>query len=762
MLPLIPDTVVYPTFGINDSQTAYPSKNTLGAAIKSNHYQYPAMTSSTLSYASANGTNAQPQPSLIAPDIAPSLGVISTLSHSAAVTSSPPSSVLAGSSDSSNGDNTKLPQSLSSGEHVHIKGSDAEHSIAFQSQATSVNIDSESKTLCDKAGGGSTNGTTARLESSLLLKPYPIDCSKLNSVAASMDTPKSMQSGSENSTCISPLDMLIAALDPKKPHHPSTDATTAATLESSIPGSFWDSSMASSQDQYSNITWDTMSSNAASAVAAAAVAASANMNTHSLDASARPGILPASGGYQIDTLSECMAAGQQQQQGFSGIGHGIRRGSFPPGIKRPYSDFENLLSTADMYAATGNQLPMPSGSSAFSPHPHPSKHARHNSLISDASMTTAAMESAAAAAAAAAAASISYSTTAFPYSTKRSTVPLVSPSAGNAAHQHQQQNYFNTCFDSVSANNPAAALDSGMPLITGTPNIAHSHTRSLSLSSRPDHPVNILPQPPMSTPMSMQGMVSPMAAVAAAAAAAYQQHQNQQHQQSPGGFFYEELAMSGNNPHSAINSGVVVSSGGGLGTNGFMMTPRAIPSIPGVTVSPKEKPRRLSVPDFSLSGEGSDIDPKTRPRRQKLRFGGDLYTPMWVRNNGQQKEGFCDTCAPGKWLQLKNSAFWYHKQFAHGISSVSGRPFVRPLQVRHYDPDIIEGLCHQCQQWVPIANAKRRNSVLWFRHAHKCHVYHKPKQEEDAVDDDGSNAPLATSADQTTAAQPMISSLNEL
>lgn len=47
-----------------------------------------------------------------------------------------------------------------------------------------------------------------------------------------------------------------------------------------------------------------------------------------------------------------------------------------------------------------------------------------------------------------------------------------------------------------------------------------------------------------------------------------------------------------------------------------------------------------------------------RPRRQKLRFGDDWYTPEWVRGDGAKKEGFCDLCQPGKWLQLKNSAFW--------------------------------------------------------------------------------------------------------
>ncbi|KAI9489457.1 hypothetical protein BDB00DRAFT_842993 [Zychaea mexicana] len=125
--------------------------------------------------------------------------------------------------------------------------------------------------------------------------------------------------------------------------------------------------------------------------------------------------------------------------------------------------------------------------------------------------------------------------------------------------------------------------------------------------------------------------------------------------------------------------------------------------------------------------EAARNDPEARPRRQKMRFDDDQYTPRWVRYNGQAKEGLCDTCTPGKWLQLKNSAFWYHKQFFHGISSVSGRPFIQPVETRWVDQDLVEGLCHQCGQWVAVSNVKRKNSVLWYRHAHKCHVYHKPK-----------------------------------
>ncbi|KAG0173769.1 hypothetical protein DFQ28_011240 [Apophysomyces sp. BC1034] len=174
-------------------------------------------------------------------------------------------------------------------------------------------------------------------------------------------------------------------------------------------------------------------------------------------------------------------------------------------------------------------------------------------------------------------------------------------------------------------------------------------------------------------------------------------------------------------------------------------SPSSVLANPMVDVSSSVKPRRKknrtdADEDDSIEAaehefpemyprdlEAARTDPEARPRKQKLRFPDDRYTPQWVRYNGQAKEGLCDTCKPGKWLQLKNSAYWYHKQFYHGISSVSGREFVQPLETRWVDQDLVEGLCHQCRQWVAVSNVKRKNSVLWYRHAHKCHVYHKPK-----------------------------------
>lgn len=54
--------------------------------------------------------------------------------------------------------------------------------------------------------------------------------------------------------------------------------------------------------------------------------------------------------------------------------------------------------------------------------------------------------------------------------------------------------------------------------------------------------------------------------------------------------------------------------------------------------------------------------------------------------------------------------------------------FVPPVETRKSDSsDCTEGLCHHCRQWVTISTTKKKNSFLWFRHAHKCHVYIKPK-----------------------------------
>jgi hypothetical protein len=113
-------------------------------------------------------------------------------------------------------------------------------------------------------------------------------------------------------------------------------------------------------------------------------------------------------------------------------------------------------------------------------------------------------------------------------------------------------------------------------------------------------------------------------------------------------------------------------------------------------------------------------NPELAPHEQDLRFDNDLYTPRWVRGHGNKREGWCGICKPGRWLVLKNSAFWYDKSFSHGVSAATGRAFESPGETRRMEgnADIWEGLCGSCGDWVPLVSSKKKGTT-WFRHAYK-------------------------------------------
>ena len=123
--------------------------------------------------------------------------------------------------------------------------------------------------------------------------------------------------------------------------------------------------------------------------------------------------------------------------------------------------------------------------------------------------------------------------------------------------------------------------------------------------------------------------------------------------------------------------------------------------------------------------EDVECDDDLIPRAQQLRFDGDLYTPKYVRGHGNKREGWCGICKPGRWLVLKNSAFWYDKSFTHGISAANGNAFEGPKQTRRMkgNPDVWEGLCHTCHQWVALISSKKKGTT-WFRHAYKVNNGH--------------------------------------
>ncbi|KAI0024595.1 hypothetical protein F4780DRAFT_544288 [Xylariomycetidae sp. FL0641] len=139
-------------------------------------------------------------------------------------------------------------------------------------------------------------------------------------------------------------------------------------------------------------------------------------------------------------------------------------------------------------------------------------------------------------------------------------------------------------------------------------------------------------------------------------------------------------------------------------------------------------------------------DPDLVPHEQELRFEGDLYTPKWVRGHGNKREGWCGICKPGRWLVLKNSAFWYDKSFTHGISAATGNPFQEPQETRRMDgnPDVWEGLCGSCNDWIALVSSKKKGTT-WFRHAYKCHTHPKIKDAPKRRRESSHSRALATS-----------------
>lgn len=139
-------------------------------------------------------------------------------------------------------------------------------------------------------------------------------------------------------------------------------------------------------------------------------------------------------------------------------------------------------------------------------------------------------------------------------------------------------------------------------------------------------------------------------------------------------------------------------------------------------------PKEADAPDLYASLKGRQerpidtdmypLDPQLLPHEQELRFEGDLYTPRFIRGHGHKREGWCSFC--GRWLVLKNSAFWYHCSFFHGISAATGQLFKAPLDFRRSsaNSEVWEGLCGNCRQWVSLVNAKKKGTS-YFRHAYK-------------------------------------------
>lgn len=111
--------------------------------------------------------------------------------------------------------------------------------------------------------------------------------------------------------------------------------------------------------------------------------------------------------------------------------------------------------------------------------------------------------------------------------------------------------------------------------------------------------------------------------------------------------------------------------------------------------------------------EADDID--WVPRREDSMFGGDLFTPGWVRGHGKDKEGFCGRCEPGVWHKMEDLSYENDLIYRHGIDS-SGIPLPRPSSIRPVEgkPKMWEGYCEACQGWRILRTT--RMGWNWFRH----------------------------------------------
>lgn len=138
-----------------------------------------------------------------------------------------------------------------------------------------------------------------------------------------------------------------------------------------------------------------------------------------------------------------------------------------------------------------------------------------------------------------------------------------------------------------------------------------------------------------------------------------------------------------------------------------------------------------------VAGEGPFAGKGPIVEVRKKRFADDQYSPRWVRGIGAAREGYCDLCKPGIWLKIKQSAYWYHMNFVHGISATTGKPYDPPARVRerncslHNAEQIIQrqGLCSHCNEWVFLEyrrltqcprEERFEGNPAWWRHIQKC------------------------------------------
>lgn len=131
--------------------------------------------------------------------------------------------------------------------------------------------------------------------------------------------------------------------------------------------------------------------------------------------------------------------------------------------------------------------------------------------------------------------------------------------------------------------------------------------------------------------------------------------------------------------------------------------------------------------NFTPSAKDFEVDDEElMPRREEPMFGGDIFTPGWVRGYGSRKEGFCGRCSPGKWHNIEDFTYEKNLTYMHGIAS-SGLSLPRPSGIRQLEGERRrwQVFCDKCCGWRQL-----RKTVLgwnWFRHCTRvCSAFDAP------------------------------------
>ena len=149
-----------------------------------------------------------------------------------------------------------------------------------------------------------------------------------------------------------------------------------------------------------------------------------------------------------------------------------------------------------------------------------------------------------------------------------------------------------------------------------------------------------------------------------------------------------------------------------LGTDDMLEVSASAPDLAFVWMPPMV----FTPPEVDFEIDDDDLI----PRREESMFGGDIFTPGWVRGYGNNKEGFCGRCNPGAWHNMEDSSYEKNLTYMHGIAP-SGVSLPRPSNIRLLEGNggVWQAYCEACCGWRSLK--KSMVGWNWFRHCVKVH-----------------------------------------